>query len=140
MTARLVGFSHVALTVRDIETSRRFYTEVLGMAVIDAHEGYCALHTGSEELSALILTTHEATEPAGFSELRVGLDHVSLAVPDEEQIMAWQERLAAHDVRHDARRSDWGHHVNFRDPDGIAVELVLLDPDPEVRAVLDAGS
>ncbi len=135
----LAGFSHVALTVRDIEASRLFYTQVLGMAVIDANEGYCALHTGSSGMSALILTTHEGTEPAGFSELRVGLDHVSLAVPDEERIASWQERLAAHDVPHDARRSEWGHHVNFRDPDGIAVELVHLDPDPEVRAMLAAG-
>jgi hypothetical protein len=30
-----------------------------------------------------------------------------------------------------------GHHLNFRDPDNIAVELVLLRPDDEVRARLD---
>lgn len=38
------------------------------------------------------------------------------------------------------RRSEWGHHLNFRDPDNIAVELVLLRPDAEVRAVLDRSS
>jgi hypothetical protein len=29
-------------------------------------------------------------------------------------------------VPFDFRRSEWGHHLNFRDPDNIAVELVLL--------------
>lgn len=40
----------------------------------------------------------------------------------------------------DFRRSYWGHHLNFRDPDNIAVELVLLRPDADVRAVLDRSS
>jgi catechol 2,3-dioxygenase-like lactoylglutathione lyase family enzyme len=49
----LSGFSHVALTVTDIEASRRFYSEVLGMPVVDSSDTYCALLTGSGALSAL---------------------------------------------------------------------------------------
>jgi len=75
MTA-LAGFSHVALTVTDVHASRRFYADVLGMRVLEASETYCALLTGSNELSALILTGHAETLPGPFSKLRVGLDHV----------------------------------------------------------------
>lgn len=134
--ACLSGFSHVALTVTDLQASRGFYTDVLGMPVLDSNETYCALTTGSTDLSALILTTHEQAFPGAFSEFRVGLDHLSFALPDEEALVAWKERLRERDVPFDARRSEWGHHLNLRDPDNIAVELVLLRPSNEVQAIL----
>lgn len=77
----IAGFSHVALTVRDINLSRDFYTRVLGLAVLDSNESYCALLIGSRDLSALILTSHPESADEEFSEFRAGLDHVSLAVP-----------------------------------------------------------
>jgi catechol 2,3-dioxygenase-like lactoylglutathione lyase family enzyme len=133
----LAGFSHVALTVTDLPASRHFYAEVLGMSVLDSNDTYCALLTGSTDLSALILTSHAETLPGAFSEFRAGLDHVSLALSDEAALASWEERLQEQAVPFDARRSEWGHHLNFRDPDNIAVELVLLRPDSEVRARLD---
>jgi catechol 2,3-dioxygenase-like lactoylglutathione lyase family enzyme len=133
----LSGFSHIALTVTDMQASRSFYADVLGMSVLDSNESYCALLTGSTDLSALILTTHAETLPGAFSEFRAGLDHVSFALPDEAALESWEDRLREHGVPFDARRSEWGHHLNFRDPDNIAVELVLLRPDGEVQAILD---
>jgi catechol 2,3-dioxygenase-like lactoylglutathione lyase family enzyme len=72
-----------------------------------------------------------------FSEFRPGLDHVSLAVPDLASLEDWRKRLSQHDVHSDLRRSEWGHHLNFRDPDNIAVELVVIQPDEEVQQVLN---
>ena len=134
----LSGFSHVALTVTDLQASRDFYADVLGMPVLDSNESYCALTTGSSDLSALILTTHAETLPGSFSEFRVGLDHLSFALPDDDALVAWEQRLRERAVPFDARRSEWGHHLNFRDPDNIAVELVLLRPDEDVQSILDA--
>jgi catechol 2,3-dioxygenase-like lactoylglutathione lyase family enzyme len=134
---RLNGFSHVALTVRDIDVSREFYTQTLGLSLLDSSESYCALLIGSRELAALILTSHSECSDEPFSELRAGLDHVSLAVPDVEELEAWQARLSEHGVRSDLRRSEWGHHLNFRDPDNIAVELLVLQPDPEAQEILE---
>jgi len=133
----LSGFSHVALTVTDMQASRSFYADVLGMSVLDSSETYCAMLTGSKDLSALILTTHAETLPGAFSEFSAGLDHVSFALPDEVALTSWEERLRERAVPFDARRSEWGQHLNFRDPDNIAVELVLLRPDGDVQAILD---
>ena len=47
---------------------------------------------------------------------------------------AWQARLSEHGVDCDLRRSEWGR-LNFRDPDNIAVELVVVEPDEDVRNV-----
>ena len=90
-----------------------------------------------KDLSALILTTHAETLPGAFSEFSAGLDHVSFALPDEVALTSWEERLRERAVPFDARRSEWGQHLNFRDPDNIAVELVLLRPDGDVQAILD---
>ncbi|MGI8876511.1 MAG: VOC family protein [Egibacteraceae bacterium] len=133
----LSGFSHVALTVTDMQVSRRFYADVLGLPVLDSSETYCALLTGSADLSALILTTHADTSSKPFSEFQVGLDHVSFALADEAALGFWQDRLREQAVPFEARRSEWGHHVNFRDPDNIAIEMVLVRPDAEVQAMLD---
>jgi catechol 2,3-dioxygenase-like lactoylglutathione lyase family enzyme len=116
----LSGFSHVALTVSDMTVSKDFYSRRLGLAVLDASESYCALLVGG----------------TGLSEVRPGLDHVSLAVPDVESLHAWQARLSEEGVACDLRRSEWGHHLNFRDPDNIAVELVVLQPDRETQDVI----
>ena len=131
------GFSHVALTVRDVATSRDFYTEVLGLELLDSSDSYCALLVGGGTTTALILTSHADGTDEDFSELRPGLDHVSLAVPHLAALEAWQARLTELGVASDLRRSEWGHHLNLRDPDNIAVELVVLQPDADVQEILD---
>jgi catechol 2,3-dioxygenase-like lactoylglutathione lyase family enzyme len=135
-SVQLAGFSHVALTVSDMRVSREFYSQTLGLKVLDASESYCALLIGGQGLAALILTSHEQGSNEPFSEFRPGLDHVSLAVPDRRSLDAWQARLTDHGVHSDMRSSEWGHHLNFRDPDNIAVELVVVQPDADVREVL----
>jgi catechol 2,3-dioxygenase-like lactoylglutathione lyase family enzyme len=95
---QLAGFSHVALTVSEMRASRHFYEDLLGMRVLDSNETYCALVTGSQELSALILTTHDEPTQGPFSEYRVGLDHVSLAVSDMASLVSWQARLRNNEV------------------------------------------
>ena len=138
MTAmELSGISHVALTVSDMVASKEFYSQTLGLTVLDASDSYCALLVGGQGLTALILTSHREGYREPFTELRPGLDHVSLAVPDVESIAAWQARLEDHGVACDLRRSEWGHHLNFRDPDNIAVELVFLQPDTDTQDVID---
>lgn len=131
------GFSHVALTVSEMAVSREFYSDVLGLTVLDSSESYCALLIGGEGLTALILTSHEGGIPGPFSEFRPGLDHVCLAVPDLAGLHDWQARLTQQGVHSDLRRSEWGHHLNFRDPDNIALEFVVVQPDAEVHQVLD---
>jgi catechol 2,3-dioxygenase-like lactoylglutathione lyase family enzyme len=136
----LAGFSHVALSVRDIKISRAFYEHTLGLQLLDSSETYCAFLAGPGRISALILTSHSDTADERFSELRPGLDHLSLAVADLPALQQWQSELAARGVPSDLRRSEWGHHLNFRDPDNIAIEFVFLEPDDDVQALLDGST
>lgn len=47
-----------------------------------------------------------------------------------EELVQWQERLAAAGVEYTPIRDvPLGHHLSFRDPDGIALELTASTPE-----------
>jgi glyoxylase I family protein len=133
---RLAGLHHVALTVSDLDRAQKFWTELLGLQLLMRTETFCALKTGSDRLQALFLTTHQGTREGPFSEFTVGLDHVCLTVDSAETLAAWRRHLHERGVAHSYQRSEWGHHINLRDPDNIAVELFLLEPDEASAEIL----
>ena len=59
-----------------------------------------------------------------FTERTTGLDHLSFAAADRAELVRWQERLESLGVTYTPIRDmPLGHHLNFRDPDGIALEF-----------------
>jgi glyoxylase I family protein len=57
-----------------------------------------------------------------FTELRTGLDHLGLVASSREELEAWERRFDEHGVTYTSIRDmELGHHLNFRDPDGIAL-------------------
>jgi len=117
------GVNHFALSVTDLDRSTRFYTEVLGLlAVLDFGYGRICLDRASGFSVGLI--QHPDRVPGPFSELQPGLDHLGLAAKDREELMSWQERFEAMGVTYTPIRDmEFGYHLNFRDPDDIALEF-----------------
>jgi glyoxylase I family protein len=117
------GVNHLSLSVTDLERSQRFYTEVLDfIAVMDFGYARSLFHQQTGFL--LALTKHDAAAPAPFSELATGLDHVGLAAADRDELVAWERRFDALGVEYTPIRDmEFGHHLNFRDPDSIALEF-----------------
>ncbi len=72
----------------------------------------------------LALARHDAAHGDRFTELHTGLDHLSFGVDSREELVAWECRLELLGVEYTPIRDmDFGAHLNFRDPDHIALEL-----------------
>jgi glyoxylase I family protein len=127
MTA-ITGWAHVTLSVRDHDRSVRWYEAVLGFKPVASEttgqwiRSLC-VHPGSGTI--LVLLQNLSCTGEQFDERQPGLDHLALSVPGRAELESWQQRLESLGVAYtpvaDAGRG--ALVVNFRDPDGIALEL-----------------
>ncbi len=120
---RFTGVDHVAFSVTDVEASERFWTEVMGLlTVIDIGHGRVCMDTRTGFTVAVLQHPDGAGGP--FSELTTGLDHIGFEVGSREELVEWQERLDAAGVEYTPiREMPLAYHLNFRGPDGLALEL-----------------
>lgn len=118
------GVDHLALTVTDLDVSQRFYTELFGFVVVmDAGYGRICMHPSTGFTLALLKHPDATGDP--FTELHTGLDHLGLAAASREELEQWQRRFDDYGVTYTPIRDmEMGYHLNFRDPDGIALELL----------------
>ncbi|PWJ53658.1 Catechol 2,3-dioxygenase [Quadrisphaera granulorum] len=136
MTIQTTGFSHVRLTVRDIAVSRRFYDRVFGWEV--AYELPADADQATRDQlwfafggviyrvpGGLLGLRPVAAGDDSISEDRVGLDHLSFSVGSKADLDAAVAVLDAVGAPHgEVKDAGTMHLLEFRDPDGIALELV----------------
>ena len=129
------GINHVALTVRDLDVSQRFYCDLLDfMLVLDIGRGRVCVHRQSG--FSLALLRPDGASDDRFSALRTGLDHLGLAAGSRAEVVEWEQRLLAAGVPCSPIQDvPFGYHLNFTDPDGIALELQA--PNDLYRGALD---
>jgi catechol 2,3-dioxygenase-like lactoylglutathione lyase family enzyme len=158
------GVHHLALVTTDMDATTRFYHGVLGARLVatvatdDFKHYFFEFGPGSTVafFQYLKVEMESYAKPAGVPFPRAAqFDHLSLALPDEEALLALRERLKAADcevtdvIDHGIMRS-----VYFNDPSGIALEAswwsldatgrpadygdrrLFADPDP-VPAVIE---
>ena len=131
------GYSHVRVTVTDIARSRAFYDSVFGFAVAFEAPPEDAPQETKDALGFLFggviysfgagnLLGLRPVAPGGdaFSEDRVGLDHVCLGLSSRADLDQAAATLDGLGVAHGGVK-DLGavSILEFRDPDGIALEL-----------------
>jgi catechol 2,3-dioxygenase-like lactoylglutathione lyase family enzyme len=122
------GVHHLRLTVSDVARAVRFYTDVLGFRkLMDLNPG-AFLSNGSVGLG---IGPHPFPDRAQkgdrFDENRVGLDHLSFAVPTRRALDDAARVLDQHGVAHSEIR-DLGEAFGicvliFRDPDNVQLEV-----------------
>ncbi len=117
------GVDHVSFSVTDLDASQRFYTEVLDfILLLDVGYGRILMHPGTG--FTLSVVRHEGATGGPFTELTTGLDHLGLTASTREELEEWERRFDEHGVTYTPIRDmEFGFHLNFRDPDGIALEL-----------------
>jgi catechol 2,3-dioxygenase-like lactoylglutathione lyase family enzyme len=134
---------HLRLTVTDVSRSREFYTGVLGFDVIAESppvgdpayaEVFSVLFGGVVMGRGNLVMGLRPVAPAAdrFSPDRVGLDHLSFAVPGREDLEHAVSLLDERGVTHGSitRLGSYGIDIlSFEDPDGIQLELTAPAAD-----------
>jgi glyoxylase I family protein len=133
------GYGHVRLTVTDVARSRAFYDRVFGFPVaFEVPEGADDATRASLSFlfggliyavpgGALLGLRPVAPDVDRFDEDRVGLDHLSFAVPTVADLHDAVALLDEAGVEHGGVKDiGAGSILEFRDPDGIALELFAV--------------
>lgn len=123
---RVGAIGHIALTVTDVQRSALWYANVFGATSIvrDSTGGHDMDVLAGENL-LIGLHKHAHTSPDDrFDEGRVGLDHAAILCEDLAALDEWRDHLDELGVEHSGiEESSFGAHINFKDPDGIALEV-----------------
>ena len=118
---------HVALSVSDISVSGPWYEKVFEaqklMEVTD-DVGPIAIFINADG-QIIGIRQHGGTAPGDrFDHLRIGLDHAGFNVSDLGEVEKWKARLDELGIENSGVQEDQvGYHLNFRDPDNIALEI-----------------
>jgi glyoxylase I family protein len=119
---------HLALTVTNVEQSRKFYTEILGLQQVATVEPKVFLSNGTM-LIALGPAPERPIAGDCFDENRIGLDHISFTVGSRDDLEHAARFLTEKGVPHGEIKDLAGFQIYvlaFRDPDNIQVELTAL--------------
>ena len=123
---KLNKIGHIALYVRDLERSARFYTQVLGFQISDVYAGnelpggavFIRLNADHHGI-ALFQATEDHRAGAG-------LHHVAFEVSTLDEVLRVRDHLRRHDVPihfEGRRRAGVQLAVEFQDPDGHNLEI-----------------
>jgi catechol 2,3-dioxygenase-like lactoylglutathione lyase family enzyme len=125
-TAR--GLHHTALISSDVETTVRFYQDVLGFPLTELIENRD--YPGSSHFffdighgNLLAFFDFPGLDVGPYAEVLGGVHHMAISV-DPEHWAQLVERLTAAGIEHEVHS---GVSVYFRDPDGARIELIA-DP------------
>jgi catechol 2,3-dioxygenase-like lactoylglutathione lyase family enzyme len=120
-----IEFSHSIVFVKDIQVSKTFYTEIMGLKVVQDHgtivlfENHLAIHQ-ARELAVTIWKADapsDTDQPQGRGNLLLYFETPAL----EETFARIKDQVK---LIHPIERQAWGQRVfRFYDPDGHAIEI-----------------
>ena len=125
----LTRVGHVAVTVTDLDRSKKWYGEVLGWTPVFEGSGegvrfsVGALPEGGPLLG---LREYDAGSGDNFEPTRTGLDHLAFEATSVDELSRWEQRFSDLVVEFTPTQSTpYGHVLNFKDPDRIALEITV---------------
>jgi catechol 2,3-dioxygenase-like lactoylglutathione lyase family enzyme len=129
------GLTHIALAVRDVERSLRFYQQVLGVVAVYRGDGFIQAQTpGSRD----VIVFEENAKQAGVDG---GVAHFGFRLVDAADIVAAAAEVerAGGKIREKGEFCPGEPYVFFSDPDGYEVEIwhelpTSVDPPAAPRA------
>lgn len=133
----LQRIGHILLTVRDLEKSKAFYTQILGFKVLEQDPDHGGLFLSLGEYGNT-LDLFPSTDPAAFPRAPsglgrrqgLGLKHIAFAVANEEELKnAYFALQDAGVPLHRALDHQSQKSIYFFDPDDNLLEIVWERPN-----------
>jgi catechol 2,3-dioxygenase-like lactoylglutathione lyase family enzyme len=128
----LEGIDHVALSVRDVAHSARWYIDVLGFE--SRYEGMwdgVPVFVGKGRTALALFPAKENVLPATSRGERIGMLHLAFRASRSE-FLAAQGDLRARGILFTFQDHEISHSIYFRDPDGNELEITTYEVGPLV--------
>jgi catechol 2,3-dioxygenase-like lactoylglutathione lyase family enzyme len=122
---QLEGIDHVAMGVRDIERSAKWYIDVLGFERLheDMWNGVPTFIGKGKTGIALFPASHE---PKSSAHREIRMFHLAFRA-DHENFLAAQRELKKHGIKFEFQDHEISHSIYFRDPDGHQLEITTYE-------------
>lgn len=133
----MLRLDHVVFPIRDAGASLAFYQDVLGLELVEAHEGddwgayawlmmIFAVPDGGE----IVLVELRGAPAPDYRDLPNDARHYAMSTAAVSDLAAWRARLRTAEVRfweedHGAQQS-----IYFEDPDGVVLEITAPPSRP----------
>ena len=124
------GINHTGLSVRNLDETVAFFTQVLGWEESGRDESYPRSAVGDGTSRLTLWQVSDSRDPVAFDRRHnIGLHHLAIAVPDEATLNMLADKVAAHpgvvvefmpELVGDGPRK----HMMFTEPGGIRLELI----------------
>ena len=124
---QLEGIDHVAVGVRDVQRSAKWYVEVLGFERL--HEGVWGgvptfIGKGNTGVALFPASPDAKSTPTSHRDVR--LLHLAFRA-DRENFLAAQRELKTRGIKFEFQDHEISHSIYFRDPDGHQLEITTYD-------------
>ena len=123
----LEGIDHVALAVRDVAASARWYIDVLGFE--PRYEGMwngVPVFVGKGRTALALFPAHKAALPPTSRGERIGMLHLAFGATRAE-FLAAQADLKSRGISFSFQDHEISHSIYFRDPDGNDLEITTYE-------------
>ena len=124
---KIEALDHVALSVRDVERSARWYADVLGFK--RQHEGMwdgVPIFVGNGDVAIALFPACEEIGSTSRDRAAVRTLHFAFR-SDRENFLRAQDELKKRAIAFDFQNHEISHSIYFRDPDGHQIEITTYE-------------
>ena len=122
---KLEGIDHVAMGVRDIERSAKWYIDVLGFERL--HDGMwngVPTFIGKGNTGIALFPANQ--EPSKSTHREIRMLHLAFRA-DRKNFRAAQRELEKHGIKFEFQDHEISHSISFRDPDVHQLEITTYE-------------
>jgi catechol 2,3-dioxygenase-like lactoylglutathione lyase family enzyme len=128
---QLEGIDHIAVGVRDVERSAKWYIEVLGFERLyeDAWGGVPTF-VGKGNTGIALFPARPNAKPAPTTHRDIRMLHLAFRA-NRENFLAAQRQLKRRGIKFEFQDHEISQSIYFRDPDGHQLEITAYElPQP----------